>query len=518
MKPLSRPFSLSELVRRITTAALLATSLSSCQLLNRDKVADEPEKADALYPQPTLAQLPPEAQELNDAARVLAGLDAISDQDKHPQWRKESFWRTHRAESDVLWSEFASKRGMKVRTWAATEVADVEFVPVVFQPFGGPDFIFSHLLFPNAETYVLCGTLPCVDLPKVGDVNQSTLADTVQSVRTAMAGALKVESKNAKFEAAPRTAGLEGALPVLLALAARTGHIIESVEMMPLDDQNVSTTGPIELDPPTSEPNLVLTNRTAHPASACVISMRTGDGKAKRLFYFNQALNDEALPESAALLRYLNKQPRIVAVVNDSAHELHRPNTLRLQKYLASHAAAIVQDPSGVPHRHFNSENWAIQRYGSYSGAPGEQHEFDQPDLVAAYNDQTNRPLALPFGRGPIGQETSAALLIARPLGRDIASVPTEGEMTPLSEDAPMVTDTAAAGDLGLPTPPDGPVTESEFLKVQPSPVPSIIVSRPTAVGPTAAAAPAEPLTQPAPTDTAALKPVTPAPATGLPQ
>ena len=58
----------------------------------------------------------------------------------------------------------------------------------------------------------------------------------------------------------------------------------------------------------------------------------------------------------------------------------------------------------------------------------------------------------------------------------------------------------------------------NEFLKVQPSPPPSIIVSRPTAVGPTAAATPVEPLTQPAPTDTAALKPVTPVPATGLPQ
>jgi hypothetical protein len=493
---------------RIALAGIALVSLSSCQLMRDDKTASKEEKPDFLYPQPTQADLSPEAQELNDAARILAGLDSLVDQDKHVQWRKEDFWKAHRTGSNAIWAEFAKKRGTKVRNWASTEVADVNTVPVVFQPFGGPDFVFSHLLFPNADTFVLCGTMPCLDLPKIGEVNAATLADTVYDVRNAMATALKVQPKDAKVELKSNGMGLQGALPVLLALAARTGHIVESVEMMPLGDDKAVPSGPLALDPSLGGPDLTLTTLATNPNSACVITLRTGEGKTKRLFYFNQGLTDEALPESAALLSYLNKQPSVVAVLNETAHELHQTNTLRLQKYLAKHAVAIVQDPSGVPHRHFDQTAWNIQRYGSYSGAPSEFREFDQPDLIAAYNDQTNRPLSLPFGKGLIGQEVSGSLMIARPLVRNVADLPLREEVTPLMEGSPEVP--AVAGD---PAVPEGPVIESEFLKPTPDPTPSIIVAQPTAVGPAAAASPEAPIVQLEPNATAAATPAVPSPA-----
>jgi hypothetical protein len=503
-------FPIASAPSRVTLAGIALVSLTSCQLLQRDQTVAEEEKADTLYPQPTGAELSPEAQELNDAARILAGLESFVGQDKHPLWRKEEFWKAHRTGSNAIWAEFANKRGTKVRSWAATEVADVNTVPVVFQPFGGPDFVFSHLLFPNAETYVLCGTAPCLDLPKIGEVSPATLADTVDEVRNAMVAALKVVPKDSKTEMKPRGTSLQGALPVLLALAARTGHIVESIEMMPLGDDAAVPSGPLALDPSMGGPDLTLTTRASNPNSACVITLRTGEGKTKRLFYFNQGLTDEALPESAALLSFLNKQPRVVAVLNETAHELHQTNTLRLQQYLAKHAVAIVQDPSGVPHRHFDQTAWNIQRYGSYTGAPSEFREFDQPDLITAYKDQTNRPLSLPFGKGLIGQDITGALMIARPLVQNVADLPLREALTPLSEDSPVV---PAIAEGSAPAPEIGmPVIESEFLKTMPDSAPSIIVAQPTAVGPAAAISPAAPIVQLEANATAAAAPTTPAP------
>ncbi len=450
-----RPFPLGTQARRISHLAFTGTAilvLANCQLANLVKADREKKETDKdeLYPQPTTADLPPEAMETNDVARLLAGLPPLSDPDTHRKWRGENFWRTHKTAMDKMWKEFGGKRGVKVRNWAATEVADVQSTPVVFQPFGGPDFVFSHLLFPNAETFVLCGKSPCVDMPKFGETPASVMADTMSGLREVSAAILKTERGSDPNEMPASGQSMQGALPMLLALSARTGHIVEAVELMPADhgSKHLVEPGQISLDPLTAA-NDVATR--SHPSSACVITLRTSEGKQRRLFYFQQDLTDDGLPESAALLQYLNKQKRVVVVVNESSHELHRPDTLRLQKYIAKHAVALVQDPSGVPYRHFSPDAWNIQRYGSYAGAPTAFREFDQPELIAAFNDATSKPQPLPFGTGPVGKEMPAAFMIARPLVTMQSDLPVNVEVTPLTEPAPNDTAVVSAAISSAP-------------------------------------------------------------------
>lgn len=439
----------------LALASFAALAITSCQLASPSKVEEAKNKAEAekLYPEPGAVELSPEAKAVNDAARLLAGLPALPDQDSNKQWRSESYWKAHKIGMEKMWTDFGAKRGIKVRKWASTEVADVQGTPVVFQPFGGPDFVFSHLLFPNAETFVVCGAAPCIDLPKFDSVPADVMADTVFALREATASCLKTSGNSGPAVAPPTGKALKGALPMLLAMAARTGHIVEGVELMPTDESAVAP-GQIPLDPAAAEKAQA---SRAHPSSACVISLRTGDGKPRRLFYFQQHMTDEGLPESAALLQYLNKQSRVAVVVNESSHELHQLNTLRLQQYIARHAVAIVQDPTGVPYRHFNQESWNIQRYGSYSGAPPEQRVFEQPELIAAYNDNTSRPQALPFGRGRVDKETPAALMIARPLVANTSDLPVNVEVTPLPEP-------------GASEPPPSPAAPMTVTSVSPTP------------------------------------------------
>lgn len=433
---------------RIALSSATIVVLAGCQLADIAK-HDKP-KADAeteeLYAEPKGAALTPEAREVNDVARLLAGLPAMSEEDTNKKWRSEDFWRAHKTGMAKIWKEFGSKRGIKVRKWAATEVADVAGTPVVFQPFGGPDFVFSHLLFPNADTYVVCGKVPCLDMPKFENITADVMADTVYSLRETSSAILKVDREPEAQKPPPSGKSMQGALPLLLALAARTGHVVEGVELMPNDD-SAPAPGQIPLDPTSAAGP---TSKHAHPTSACMITMRAGDGVQRRLFYFQQDLSDEGLPESAALLQYLNKQNRVVVVVNESSHELHQNNTLRIQQYIAKHAVALIQDPSGVPFRHFSPDAWNIQKYGSYSGAPSEFRNYDQPELIFAFNDKNSKPQPLPFGTGPLSKEMPAALMIARPLITNASDLPVNVEVTPLPE--PAATDSpAASGSSGTP-------------------------------------------------------------------
>ncbi len=130
--------------------------------------------------------------------------------------------------------------------------------------------------------------------------------------------------------------------------------------------------------------------------------------------------------------------------------------------------------------------------------------------FLRTYNDQTNRPLSLPFGKGLIGQEITGAFMIARPLVKNVADLPLREGVTPLSEASPEV---PAVAEVGAPVTEIGlPVSESEFLKPTPDPTPSIIVAQPTAVGPAAVVSPEAPIVQLGPNSTAAATPAAPAP------
>lgn len=456
----------------VAMAGVSMIALSCCQLPGLGKLGksqDDKPESDHLYPQPASAQLSPDAQQLNDAARVLAGLPALADQDVNKSWRREEFWRAHATGMSKMWKEFGAEHGLKVRNWGATELTDVATTPVVFQPFGGPDFVFSHLLFPNAETFVVCGQSPCIDMPKLEGIPEGTLADTVFSVREAMASMLKAEREPDLKRPAGPGANLQGALPMLLALAARTGHLVEGIELMPADGGVPSPVAPgqIALDPLAAGD---FQARGGHPSSACVLTLRTAEGRQRRLFYFQQDMRDEGLPESAALLQYLNKQDRVIVVVNETAHELHRPNTMRIQQYIAKHAVAIVQDPSGVPFKHFSPKAWNIQKYGTYSGAPSQFREFDQPELIASYNDASSKAQALPFGAGPLGKELPTSLMIARPLVTSAADLPVNVEVTPLPEPS----------EAKVPTPPEATTATPAVTSVPPvttleNPAPSAV-------------------------------------------
>lgn len=412
MNPSSLPNRWSPLAQ-CAALALLLPALDSCQLADPNKVAEpakESDDATRLYPNPVGVDLSPESQDINDAARLLAGLEAVPGQDIHKKWRSEDFWKNYHQGTQFIWNEFASKRGAKVREWASAELADLNSQPVVFQPFGGPDFVHAHLLFPEAETFVVCGKAPCLELPKLQETTADTMADLLFALRETQATLLDPAQQPAP--ATGSTDASRSAVPVLLALAVRTGHVVESIELMPEE----SPEPVVPASAASSDPQAASPVAHEHPVSACVLSLRCGDGRARRIFYFQQALTDDGLPEGSALLQFLSKQDKVVVVLNSTGYDLHKPGSSRLQQYLLSHAAAVVQDPSGLPIRVFDRTAWNLRCYGSYAAAPNEFRDYEQPDLVVAFKDEENRPDPLPFGRGKVGEESPAAMIVARPL------------------------------------------------------------------------------------------------------
>ena len=424
--------------------------LTNCQLGGPSKKGEnvaKSEEVSSLYPQPNATNLSEDIAKTNDAARLLAGLDPLEEEtSKLKKWRKEDFWQNHRTGADHVWQQFAVKRGMEVRKWAGEQLADLTTQQVVFQPFGGPDFVFAHLLFPNAGTFVLCGKLPCLELPELEATEPGGMADAIFQLRNAMAETLNDSLPMPVVSAGAKNGSIEGAVPLLMALAARTGHLVESVELMPVDE-GAPAPGMISTEPPTADADAAAKAATSHqhPTSACMISLRNAVGETRRIFYFQQDLADENLPESAALLQFLNRQEKVVVLLRGAGDRLGKPGSSRLQNFLAHHSAAIVQDATGLPQSWFDPSGWNVRRFGQMAANTPNPTEPAGPESEPnpATPEQPVEPAAelvsadpLPFTTGRLDEDKPAALLVARPLVTNAADLPLNTEVTPLEDPA----------------------------------------------------------------------------------
>ena len=422
--------------------AIAAGLLSSCQTpdsktadakKNESKVA----KDSSLYPEPDPASVTEEARKVNDAARLFAGLSAQPGHDIFAKWRSQDFWLTYKTSSDAMWKEFAAKRGKAVRQWSFAEASDLHDAQVVFQPFQGPNFVFSHLMMPASSSYVVCGSVPCVDLPNVEKMELAQMADTIHALRGEMAASLQTDPA-----ASAPASNVPGAVPLLLAFAARTGHVIDGLEILP------------------AEPDAEKKNKN-QPDSACVVMMHDAEGRHKKLFYFQQDMSDQSLTAESAVLKFLEQQGKTVAVLRDTRHEMHTPGFNLLREHLMKRGVAFVQDPSGVPFRSFDLAKWNVSLYGTYTGAPGDAREHEQPDLLAAYGAPDAGVGKLPFSAGSLSQEQPAALLVARTAMEpviDINVTPLIETTPPPTADTPASTTASAPAPMPTPTPTTSPV------------------------------------------------------------
>ncbi len=52
--------------------------------------------------------------------------------------------------------------------------------------FSGPDFLYARTFFPNASTYILCGTEPVGSVPDISKMPEANVASDLSNLRRAL--------------------------------------------------------------------------------------------------------------------------------------------------------------------------------------------------------------------------------------------------------------------------------------------------------------------------------------------
>jgi len=96
---------------------------------------------------------PPQQAADDGFIRVVAALQAeIGDR---PKFKQLNHWQAHSGVPDRTYHSFERTYAIPFSQWARKHISG-DSVPVVFYPFGGPDCVFPHLLYPDADIYILC--------------------------------------------------------------------------------------------------------------------------------------------------------------------------------------------------------------------------------------------------------------------------------------------------------------------------------------------------------------------------
>lgn len=409
--------------RVLLVSGLLAT-LTHC---GAPKAADpggtqvlkaEPAGAPELFPEPSSVSIPVASAAINDTARFLAGMPAIAGNDAFGSLRNSAAWKNHALRMDALWRDFEWRHGRPISQWADAEIGDLRSSPAVFYPFSGPDFLFANLFFPYSQTFLLCGLEACDPLPAWESLTEEDIAVGLDSIWSSLDTVLQFSyfiTKEMRQDL--QASRFRGVLPVFLVFIARTGHVVEGIDAARLDDNG----NPVVLGP-------------SQTTSQGLIFRINGPRGAKRIFYFTQNLSNDSCKPHGPFLKFSTSLGRPATMAKSASYLMHESYFSHVRDHILTQARGLVQDPSGVPYRHLVDKGWNVRLYGNYQRVQDIFKEYEQPDLVAAQQQQGPRPLS--FGIGYLNLPETTSLMVARPAGLAAEAIPAPAVPDPVPSGA----------------------------------------------------------------------------------
>ncbi len=300
---------------------------------------------------------------LDETARFLAGIH-VQGSFLEPL-TKDPAWIDHARALDTAWIKKDHHQIRPIRAWMLANAPEIYANPSpVYYMFGGPDFLYANLFYPQAKTYILAGLEPVGTVPDLSKMDINALRTDLNALRASMHTVLQTHYFITKDMRAELTRpNLGGTLPILYVFLARMGCTV-------LDTTYIKS-----------------------PADGVKINFTTRGAAPQTLYYFKTDLSGGPSP----FLKWCASQGPGNALLKAASYLMHTEGFSGVRNFLLSNSRVIIQDDSGIPLRAF-PKNWQVDFYGHY--VPHEEFlKYQQPDLAAIYNREPPPPdLGFAFG------------------------------------------------------------------------------------------------------------------------
>ncbi len=386
------------------------TMATTADALDSTKAATREPAVPAAIARPNRLIVPDTAY-AQDVAMFLGGLQPSQHSDLTPLAATPA-WQAFAKDQDKSWDKYRATHTTRMTKWAATELDSVHASsPTIFYPFSGPDFLNVFTMFPTSQTYVLMGLEPVGSVPARSSLENPKLLPTVKTSLWSVLNFSFFRTNDMAVDL--KSVELDGALPLMMLFAARTGHQITAIRPVQLDaggllvDVSQDT---IQARDPSRKSAL------ANSVPGVEMKLRGPDGQPKTIYYFSTDLSNHGLNVKPAPLAFVRSLGPLTTYLKSATYLMHKVYFSEVRTLVLRRSRYILQDDSGIAMKYFQKGAWQFNYYGTYHRPINLFAKHYQPELTAAYSDTMHKPKALLFGTGYNWRQTDSNLLLARRL------------------------------------------------------------------------------------------------------
>jgi len=359
-----------------------------------------PDSATSAASPPTKA-LAPDTANVQNVAAYLAGLPPKAETPL-AALAAQPTWQAFAKDQDKSWAKYRTTHTDPMNKWAATELDSVrQATTTLFYPFSGPDFLNAYTLFPTASTYVMFGLEPVGSVPSRENLANPAILPAVKKSLWSVLNFSFFRTNDMAIDL--KSVNLDGAVPLIMLFAARTGNHVQAVRPVQLDAQGQLRE---------------VTDTTRAPGSKVIpgaeLKLQAPDGSEKTIYYFSADLSDWKLTTKNAPLAYVRSLGPLTTYVKSATYLMHKSYFSKIRNLVLERSNYLLQDDSGVAMKYFPKANWQFTYYGTYRRPINLFAKQYQPELTTAYHDTLHRARPLPFGTGYNWRQTDSNLLLAK--------------------------------------------------------------------------------------------------------
>ncbi|MDQ2867127.1 MAG: hypothetical protein M3R59_01750 [Verrucomicrobiota bacterium] len=315
---------------------------------------------------------------LDETARFLAGMPVpgpLASLTQDPAWQDYS--RT----MNEAWLRKQQLQISPIHAWMQANAPEYYGSDAtVFYMFGGPDFLYANIFYPNANTYILAGLEPIGGVPDLTQMPPEQVSANLAALQQSLSTILRVQYFITKEMREQLGTRVSGTLPLLYVFLARMGYAVLDVA-------------------PVSE-----------PATGVKITFAAEGQPPQTLYYFKTDLSGS---KQSAFLKWCAARGPGLSLLKAASFLLHGNNFDGVRNFLLWHSRVIIQDDSGIPLRAF-PKGWTVNVYGNYVAHRTDFVKYTQLDLLALYQ-RPPRPTPLGFAFGYHWQREEGMLMLATP-------------------------------------------------------------------------------------------------------
>ena len=364
-------------------------SLCACNATPTQKVAARDSLSSKV---PVKTEADKKIKRLNDIANFIAGI-AVDSTSEFYQLTQTAEWKAYSIEEKNAWDKFKNVSD-QATAWKTNEIPKAgESFQTLFYPFGGPDYLFANIFFPNAHNYIMIGLESPGSVPQFDAAAKKDLKKILGLYKDAISDVIQLSffrTNDMKVELT--TKAIDGTTPIIMLFLARSGKQIVDVTPMTLDQEG-------KLVPSDS--------KTKH--IAVELKFRNpGDTAVRHVYYLSTNLADPALKANKPFYKFLeNIDPASISYIKSATYLMHKSYFSIIRNTVLTKSTMILQDDSGIAYKFFKKDLWDISLYGTYEKPINLFKDFYEPDLFEAFK-KSAKPLNY-----RIGYNTKSSLLLA---------------------------------------------------------------------------------------------------------